>query len=48
MTAIEPDLFAIREPDTETWLPVSFYTLPTGARYLHVSARATPKTGERT
>ena len=43
MTAVEPGLFAIREPDTETWLPVSLHTLPTGARYLHTGGRATPK-----
>jgi hypothetical protein len=26
-----------------TWVPVTFYALPTGEKYLHVGVRATPK-----
>jgi CubicO group peptidase (beta-lactamase class C family) len=37
-------LFAVRAPGTETWIAVTFYSLPTGEEYLHFGARATPKT----
>jgi len=37
------DLFVIRHPSAENWTPVTFYALPTGERYLHYGARATPK-----
>jgi dipeptidyl aminopeptidase/acylaminoacyl peptidase len=43
LVAVGPDLYAIRPPEMETWVPVMFYTLPTGVRYLHHGARATPK-----
>ena len=43
MIAVAPDLFVVRLPETETWAPVLFYTLPDGARYLHHGGRATPK-----
>jgi dipeptidyl aminopeptidase/acylaminoacyl peptidase/CubicO group peptidase (beta-lactamase class C family) len=36
-------LFAVRQPETRTWMPVTFYELPTGERYLHLGARATPR-----
>ena len=29
-----------------TWVPVMFYTLSDGARYVHHGARATPKVGD--
>jgi len=45
MVGIEEDLFAVRAPETQTWIPVTFYSLPTGERYMHFGARATPKTG---
>ncbi|WP_396452974.1 serine hydrolase domain-containing protein [Actinomadura sp.] len=45
MTAIEEDVFAVREPGTDNWMPVTFYALPTGERYLHFGLRATPKAG---
>ncbi|HEV3358020.1 MAG TPA: serine hydrolase [Pseudonocardiaceae bacterium] len=45
MVAVEPDLFVTRAPETETWNAVLFYTLPTGARYVHHGGRATPKAG---
>jgi hypothetical protein len=28
-----------------TWFPVTFYSLPTGERYLHFGARATRRVG---
>jgi dipeptidyl aminopeptidase/acylaminoacyl peptidase len=43
MVPVGPDQFVVRAPGTETWVPVMFYTLPTGARYVHHGARATPK-----
>src|SRR5262245_21839077 len=45
LTAIEDGLFVVREPETQTWTPVTFYALPTGEKYLHFGARATPKVG---
>jgi dipeptidyl aminopeptidase/acylaminoacyl peptidase/CubicO group peptidase (beta-lactamase class C family) len=45
MVGIEEDLFAVRAPETQTWIPVTFYSLPTGERYMHFGARATPRTG---
>jgi hypothetical protein len=41
--AIGQDLYVVREPDAQTWVPVTFYALATGERYLHFGARATPK-----
>jgi hypothetical protein len=38
-----PALFAVKPPEAQTWAPVSFYELPTGERYLHFGARATPR-----
>ncbi|MCO5973593.1 serine hydrolase [Actinoallomurus soli] len=38
-----PALFAVRPPEAQTWAPVTFYELPTGERYLHFGARATPR-----
>lgn len=43
LTAISDDVFALREPGTQTWVTVTFYTLPTGEEYMHFGARATPK-----
>ncbi|ADB33932.1 beta-lactamase [Kribbella flavida DSM 17836] len=39
------DLFVVREPESLTWSPVTFYSLPTGEQYLHFGVRATPKVG---
>jgi dipeptidyl aminopeptidase/acylaminoacyl peptidase/CubicO group peptidase (beta-lactamase class C family) len=38
-----PAQFAVRAPETQTWLPVTFYELPTGERYVHFGVRATPR-----
>ncbi|EWM12510.1 hypothetical protein KUTG_02814 [Kutzneria sp. 744] len=45
MTAVAPDLYVVRPPESQTWIPVTFYTLPDGARYVHHGVRATPKVG---
>jgi hypothetical protein len=45
MAAVQEDVFAVRDPGTDNWMPVTFYALPTGERYLHYGLRATPKTG---
>lgn len=36
-------LYAVRPEGVETWVPVTFYELATGERYLHFGARATPR-----
>ena len=43
MIAVAPDLFVVREPEAQTWIPVTFYSLATGEKYVHFGARATPK-----
>ena len=43
MHAIGQDLYVIREPEAQSWVPLTFYALATGERYLHFGARATPK-----
>lgn len=43
LTAISEDVFAVREPGAQTWVTVTFYTLPSGEEYMHFGARATPK-----
>ncbi|WP_345763574.1 serine hydrolase [Diaminobutyricibacter sp. McL0608] len=44
LVPVDDKLFAVRAPGTETWIAVTFYSLPTGEEYLHFGARATPKT----
>ncbi len=43
MVPVKPGLFVVREPQSQTWTPVTFYELRTGEKYLHYGARATPK-----
>ncbi|WP_445520563.1 serine hydrolase [Streptomyces sp. NEAU-174] len=43
MVPVEDNLFLVFEKRTRTWMPVTFYTLPTGERYVHYAVRATPK-----
>ncbi len=38
--------FAFREPGARSWISATFYTLPTGERYVHSGVRATPKVGK--
>lgn len=40
---VTDDRYLLRPPGTETWMPITFYSLPTGERYVHFGARATPK-----
>ncbi|MEU4292843.1 serine hydrolase [Kribbella sp. NPDC026596] len=43
MVPVGPGLFVVKPPSAETWLPVTFYALPTGERYVHFGVRATPR-----
>jgi hypothetical protein len=43
MVPVKENLFVVHEPQAQAWVPVTFYALPTGERYLHFGARATPK-----
>ena len=43
MVAVAPDLFVCHDPETGNWIPATFYQLPTGEKYLHFGARATPR-----
>jgi dipeptidyl aminopeptidase/acylaminoacyl peptidase/CubicO group peptidase (beta-lactamase class C family) len=43
MVPVSENLFLVRPPTEQTWTPVTFYSLPTGERYLHFGVRATPK-----
>ena len=45
LVPVEENLYLVREPSMATWIPVTFYSLPTGERYLHFGVRATPKVG---
>ncbi|EME52931.1 beta-lactamase/prolyl oligopeptidase [Amycolatopsis decaplanina DSM 44594] len=44
LVPITDSLFVFRAPATHRWTPVTFYALPSGERYVHHGARATPKT----
>jgi len=41
----DDDAFLTRLPTVSGWLPVAFYALPDGSRYLHLGGRATPRIG---
>ena len=43
MVPVKENLFVVHEAEARAWIPVTFYSLPTGERYLHFGARATPK-----
>ncbi|GAB1513465.1 serine hydrolase [Actinophytocola sp. KF-1] len=45
MVPVDDDLYLVRENENTMWIPVTFYSLDTGERYLHFGARATPKVG---
>jgi CubicO group peptidase (beta-lactamase class C family) len=45
MVAVAPGLFVCQDPETGNWIPATFYQLPTGERYVHFGARATPRRG---
>jgi CubicO group peptidase (beta-lactamase class C family) len=40
-----PDAYLVQLPGRPDWLPVMFYTLGDGTRYLHVGGQAAPRTG---
>jgi hypothetical protein len=42
LVAVEPDVFALKDPAETTWTAVTFYELADGARYVHYGARANP------
>ncbi|MEV7623580.1 serine hydrolase domain-containing protein [Actinoplanes sp. NPDC089786] len=43
MVGVAPGLFVCQDPETGNWIPATFYELPTGERYVHFGARATPR-----
>ncbi len=43
MVPVTEELYLIMEPGMGAWVPVTFYELATGERYLHFGVRATPK-----
>ncbi|MEU5697077.1 serine hydrolase [Actinosynnema sp. NPDC020468] len=43
LVAISDTQYAFRAPGTQSWLSVTFYSLPTGEQYLHSGVRASPK-----
>ncbi|WP_199549895.1 serine hydrolase [Streptomyces sp. N35] len=43
LVPVTDKMFLIRRPGSAAWTPVTFYTLPTGERYVHFGVRATPK-----
>ena len=45
MHPVQPDVFVVRPVGTDTWIPVTFYDIDTGQRFVHFGARATPKVG---
>jgi hypothetical protein len=45
LVPVEENLYVVRENENTMWIPVTFYSLATGERYLHFGARATPKVG---
>jgi CubicO group peptidase (beta-lactamase class C family) len=42
LVAVEPDVFALKDPAETTWSVVTFYELADGTRYVHYGARANP------
>src|SRR5262245_19822118 len=43
LVPVEDNLFVVQPPQSETWFAVTFYELPTGEKYMHFGARATPR-----
>ena len=42
MTAVSEGLFAAYMKDVDTYLPITFYRIPDGTRYVHYGVRANP------
>ncbi|HVE97615.1 MAG TPA: serine hydrolase domain-containing protein [Mycobacteriales bacterium] len=45
LTPYEPDIFLARMPEATSYMPVVFFTIDDGTRYLHFGARSTPRRG---
>ncbi|MGW0809314.1 serine hydrolase domain-containing protein [Nonomuraea sp. NPDC002799] len=45
LVAVDEATFVWKSPDDPDWASVVFYELPDGSPYVHLGARATPKTG---
>lgn len=43
LVPVSDDLYVVRLPGSRSWVPVTFYALPTGEPYVHFGVRATPK-----
>jgi hypothetical protein len=43
LVAVQDNLFVVLPSQSQTWIPVTFYELPTGEKYMHFGGRATPK-----
>ncbi len=43
MTPVAEALYAVREPGSQTWAPITFYDVPNAGAYMHFGARAAPK-----
>jgi CubicO group peptidase (beta-lactamase class C family) len=43
LVPVSDNLFALRPPGARMWTPVTFFSLPSGRRYVHFRGRATPK-----
>jgi hypothetical protein len=43
LVPVREGLFVVREPAEQTWMPVTFYGLPTGERFAYSGLRVTPK-----
>ncbi len=43
LVPVTDSLYVCREEGARTWMPVTFYSLPTGEQYMHYGVRATPK-----
>ncbi|MEV0612383.1 serine hydrolase domain-containing protein [Nonomuraea sp. NPDC050404] len=45
LTAVDETTFVFKTPDSPEWMSAVFFELPDGSPYVHLGARATPKTG---
>ncbi|MFF0698039.1 serine hydrolase [Streptomyces tendae] len=43
LVPVSENQFLVRYADSPSWIPVTFYSLPTGESYVHHGMRATPK-----
>ncbi|MEV0094454.1 serine hydrolase [Streptomyces sp. NPDC050738] len=43
LVPVTDELFVVRPPGSRAWTAVTFYSLPTGEKYVHYGVRATPK-----